>query len=429
MKATTSFLKRRSFLKTGALAGAPCVIPARLLGSKSPSNTITLGFIGMGGQGTGRNLGTFLHEKDCRALAVCDVKTPHARRAKDKVDKQYKNSDCTVHRDFREVIARDDLDAIVISTPDHWHVPMSLMALRAGKDVFSEKPSLTIVEGRALATEVARRKAIFQWGIEDRSLVKYHRLAGWARSGAIGDLEEIHVSLAHKKALPKDKPTAVPEDLDWNLWLGPAPFRPYEASITGPQNWRNITDYSGGSLTDWGAHLVDTAQIGAGMDASGPIEVSGSSRELEAGKWQSNAPTNYTLEYTYANGVKMFVKDAGVDIRFVGSKGWVKCSGWNGTWKASDEKIFKIKEFGREARFWPRPDIEHRDFLDSMKSRKPTAYHPEAGHRLFSALHLGHIAIHTGKKVTWDPVKESFGDPELVKNFIYRRESRDWASA
>ena len=142
MKTSASFLKRRTFLKTGALAGAPMILPARLLGSNAPSNTITLGFIGMGGQGTGRNLGTFLYEADCRALAVCDVKTPHATRAKSKVDKQYKNSDCTLHRDFREVIARDDLDAIVISTPDHWHVPMSLMALRAGKDVFSEKPSL-----------------------------------------------------------------------------------------------------------------------------------------------------------------------------------------------------------------------------------------------------------------------------------------------
>jgi predicted dehydrogenase len=426
---------RRHFLKASGLAAgaaaAPLIIPSRLLGKDAPSNKINLGFIGMGSQGTGRNMGTFLHEDDAIVRAVCDVKLSAANNAKKMVDQKYGHTDCATYQDYRDVIAREDLDAIVISTPDHWHVPLSMAALHAGKDVFSEKPSLTITEGRALVNEVKKRQAVFQWGIEDRSLIKYYRLAGWARSGAIGTLKTIHVTLAHKPAIALDEPAAIPTDLDWNMWLGPAPYRPYTSTIIGPQNWRNVTDFSGGSLTDWGAHIVDTAQIGARMEHSGPIEVSGTCEQFDSKKFQSNTPINYKLHYRYANGVDMLVDDGNVNIKFVGSDGWVQCSGWNGTWTASDPKILHIKEFGDEANYWPRPEIEHRDFLDSMKSRKPPAYHVEAGHRLSSTLHLGHEALRSGRTITWDPATERFGadSTESTKSIVYKRPARDWAKA
>jgi predicted dehydrogenase len=294
--------------------------------------------------------------------------------------------------------------------------------------VFSEKPSLTITEGRDLVHEVTKRGSVFQWGIEDRSLIKYHRLAGWVRSGAIGELETIHVSLPGKKPFPRDEPAPVPDDLDWNLWLGPAPFHPYTPTRSNYQNWRSITDYSGGTLTDWGAHLVDTAQIGARMDDIGPVEISGAGETPDPQIYQSDTPFNYRIHYRYPNGVEMFVQDGEVDIQFTGSKGWVRCAGWNGKWSASDKKILRIQEFGVDANYWPRPEIEHRDFLDSMKSRKPPAYHAEAGHRLSSALHLGHLALRSGRTIRWDPAQEAFsgGDTESAGSIIYRREARDW---
>jgi len=422
-------MKRRPLMKTMlAAASAPMIIPARLLGQNAPSNRITLGFIGMGGQGMGRNLSTFLQQEDCVALAVCDVMKSRAAKAKKKVDKQYKNNDCATYQDFREVLARQDLDAIVISTPDHWHVPLSMAALRAGKHVLCEKPTLTITEGRELVKEAKKRNAVFQWGIEDRSYIKYHRLAGWARCGAIGKLQSIHVNLPYKEPHPKDDPVPVPDDLDWNMWLGPAPFRPYTPTITNAQNWRNITDFAGGSLTDWGAHLMDTAQVGAKMDTSGPVEVSGTGSIPDPAKYQSNAFVNYNLHYRYSNGVEMFAKDSEVDIKFVGTDGWVQCSKWNGQWSASSDDILRIKEFPG---FWPRPEEEHRNFLDCMKSRKPTTYHPEAGHRLSTAMHLGHIALRSGKTVKWDPANEAFtADAKQNKaSIVYKRPARDWTQA
>ena len=427
-------INRRHFIRQTGLATAgivaPFILPSGLLGQGAPSKKITLGFIGMGLQGTQRNLGNFLNQKDAVVLAVCDVKMSKATDAKQIVDKRYGNSDCKAYQDFRKMIGRKDIDAIVISTPDHWHVPLAMAALREGKDVFCEKPSLTISEGRDLVNEVNQHQAVFQWGIEDRSLIKYHRIAGWVRDGAIGKLQSIEVSLRGKLSYPKEAVAPVPDDLDWNLWLGPAPFHPYTATRSDPQVWRSISDYSGGSLTDWGAHLVDTAQVGAGMEASGPVQVSGSGHIADPNSSQSDVPETYKLHYRYANDVDMFVKAGPVDIKFIGSDGWVSCGGWNGKWTASSKTILRIKEFGEDTHYWPRPPIEQRDFLDSMKSRKPPAYHVKAGHRLASTLHLGHMAIRSGKTIKWNPGNESFveNQAEHKQSIIYKRTSRDWES-
>ncbi len=428
-------MNRRNLLKkagvTVAAFSAPLILPSRLLGGNSPSNKITLGFIGMGWQGTGRNLGTFLHHTpDAKVLAVCDVNLKKAQKAKQMVDEVYENSDCDVYQDFRDVISRKDIDAIVISTPDHWHVPLSIAALRAGKDVFCEKPTLTITEGQELVKEVKKHNAVFQWGIEDRSLIRYHRLAGWARGGVIGKLKSIHVSLPKTEPFLKEEVTSVPDYLDYNMWLGPTPFAPYTENRTEIWNWRMITDYSGGMITDWGSHLVDTAQVGAKMENSGPIEVSGTARKLDPKIYQSDVPVDFKLHYRYPNGVEMFIEDGPVDIKFVGTDGWVRCKKWDGVWTASNDDIIRIKEFGKDADYWPRPPIEHQDFLNSVKSRKPPAYHVEAGHRLSTTLHLGHIAVLTGKTIKWDPVKETFigNDLQNLNSIIYKRPARNWES-
>ena len=167
------------------------------------------------------------------------------------------------------------------------------------------------------------------------------------------------------------------------------------------------------------------------MDGSGPVEVSGTARELDPEKYQTNVPVDYKLNYRYSNGVKMLVSDGKINIKFVGSKGWVECAGWNGKWSASDPGITRVKEFGPEANYWPRPEIEHRDFLDAVKKRSKPAYHAEAGHRLSTALHLGHLAIREGRTIHWDPTKEAFSgnDTQSAKSIIYKRDSRDWENA
>ena len=311
---------RRSFLKSMLAAGvAPMVVSPRLLGSSAPSNQITLGFIGVGGHGTRYNLASFLQEDDCRAVAVCDVIETRRHDAQEMVNLHNKDNDCKSYHDFRELLADDAIDAVVISTPDHWHMTMAIMGIRAGKKVFCEKPTLTIGEGKELLKAVKKHDAVFATGLEDRSVTHYHKMAEVVRNGGIGKLKHIQVGLPVKPIFPKVDPVAAPDGLDFDLWLGPAPKRDYTPGITDAKDWRQDRDFSGGSLTDWGAHLIDTAQVGNFCEDSGPVEVSG------WGKIPPNSmnsvPHTYELNYTYANGVTMQVVSDKPSIRFEGSAG------------------------------------------------------------------------------------------------------------
>jgi len=429
-------MNRRQFFNrsvaASVVATAPLIFPSKLFGSTAPSKRITLGFIGMGGQGIRMNLAGFLADDRTHVVAVCDCKLPAADAAKAIVDETYGNSDCVAYQDFRGIIGRDDIDAVVISTPDHWHVPMSMMALRAGKDVFCEKPSLTITEGRELVEEAARVGKVFQWGIEDRSLIKYWMLAGLARTGAIGEVHSVECGQPNKPMFDLEDPVPVPDELDWNLWLGPAPYAEYTPTVTDPQRWRQHVDYSGGSLTDWGAHLCDTAQIGIGMDESGPMEILGRSKEMAKNSYVT-APSGYDVLFRYSNNATIRVRDTArkIFVRFEGTEGWIQCEKWNGELSASDMNLFRNLKLDDHPNFWPRPDSEQRNFADAVLSRGQTTYHAEAGHRLSSMLHLGHLAIRSGKTVYWDPDEERFAkdSKEHKKSIIYRRKSRDWERA
>lgn len=403
-------VSRRRFIRAAAMGAAPLILPSPLFGSQAPSNRITLGFIGVGHHGLGYNLKSFLPEEDCRAVAVCDCFASRRRSAKEVIDAHYTTKDCREFADFRDLLAQDNIDAVVISTPDHWHVPLSLLALAAGKDVFCEKPTLTIAQGRQLADEVAKRGAVFQTGLEDRSIIHYHKLAGAVRNGAIGKLKTIGVGLPFKKdhVFPAEDQAPVPDDLNYNMWLGEAPDAPYSPARTHKDCWRQIRDYAGGTLTDWGAHIMDTAQVGNFAENSGPVEVEGT------GKIPPNAlnsmPLEFSLKYTYANGVVMMVNTGPVFIRFEGTDGWAQVMGWRGALDAHDRGIFKIEY--EDNKIWPLPPGEHRNFLDCVKSRKPATYTAEALHRLSTAMHIGNIAMELGRKLKWDPETESFGDAE-----------------
>jgi myo-inositol 2-dehydrogenase / D-chiro-inositol 1-dehydrogenase len=423
-------ISRRVLLKMLAAGATPLFASCRSVARTRPtppSGRITLGFIGVGTHGFGYNLKTFLGLDDAQVVAVCDVFADRRLAAKKAVDEKYGTGDCRAHEDFRDLLADREIDAVVISTPDHWHVPISMMALRAGKDVMCEKPTLTIAEGRALVKEVARRRAVYQVGLEDRSLVHYHTLAGLVRNGAIGELRTIRVGLPAGTLYPKESPAPVPEGLNYDLWLGPAPFHPYTPSRTGANQWRQIRDYSGGLLTDWGAHLVDTAQVANFAEAGGPVEVEGSGEVPKDA--MTTMPVNFKLRYRYANGVEMLVESGGVSLKFVGTDGWVGNTGWRGGLEGSSEEVLRRKFPPESSKLWPMPPGEHRNFLDCVKSRTPTTYTAEAGQRLSTALHVGNIAMELGRKLTWDPQREAFVGDEAANRLRIRPARDDWRQA
>jgi len=421
---------RRDALKTIiASAAAPAFVPARVLGAEAPSRRVALGCIGMGGQGTQNNLNSFLNEGDAQVVAVCDVFDARRDAAVQMVNKRYGTAGCRGYTDFREILARDDVDAVVISTPDHWHVPMSLMALEAGKDVFCEKPTLSIAEGHALIDAVKKRNAVFQIGLEDRSVIYYHKMIEWIRNGAIGDVRKIDVTLPEGYVHKKEEPAPVPRGLDYNLWVGPAPFRPYTPSRTVQKVWRMIHDYANGSLVDWGSHLVDTAQLAADAPDVCPVEVEGTG-DIPPDSL-TDVPVAYDVRYRYSNGVEMRVMAGkysaakSASIRFEGEKGWIGNEGWRGRLQASDTKILQTRYTPETSKHWPMPPSEHRNFLDCFKSRKPTTYTAETMHLLHTTLHLGVIAIRLGRKLRWDPKAEQFPNDDAANALRSRPPARE----
>ncbi len=423
---------RRSFLRSGmsgifATAVAPQLVSSRAFGQHSPANRITLGFIGVGTHGHGVNLKSFLQEADCQVVAVCDVFESRRTRALETVNQHYGSTGCAAIADFRDLLARRDIDAVVISTPDHWHVTMSIMALEAGKMVFCEKPTLTIAEGRHLADEVKRHGRLFATGLEDRAVIHYHMLAEAVRNGAIGRLQRILVGLPKKPIFPIENPAAVPAELNYELWLGPAPFRPFTPSLTHAQAWRQIRDFSGGSLTDWGAHFVDTAQVANFMEESGPVAVEGTGT-IPPGTMNS-VPHTYDLTYRYSNDVTLRVTSGELFIRFEGTEGWVGNKGWAGQLQASDMTVFRQKYDPKTNKIGPRRPREQRDFLDCAKNGQAPMYTAESLHRLSSALHLGSIAMELGRPLDWDPATESFPH-DAAANALRSRPARDdWKNA
>jgi predicted dehydrogenase len=357
--------------------------------------------------------------------AVCDVFASRREQGRATVNERYGNSDCVVIEDFRELIARSDLDAVVISTPDHWHVTMALMALEAGKKVFCEKPTLTIEQGRRLADAVKQRDLLFATGLEDRAELKYHLLAEAVRNGAIGELRSIKVGLPEKPIFAKEEPAPVPAELNYKLWLGPAPFRPYTSTLTDAQVWRQIRDFSGGSLTDWGSHLIDTAQVANFSEDTSPVEVEGAGEiPLDS---LNTVPQRYRLKYRYANGVELDVTSGETFIRFEGTQGWLSCKGWNGQMEASDLTIFRRKYDAKTNKLAPRRPREQRDFLDSIRSGQPPMYTAEALHRLSTTLHLGAIAMELRRPLQWDPQAEEFVNDAEANGLRSRPERKDWA--
>ncbi len=417
---------RRSFLQTAlGAATAPVFIPANVLGADAPSRKITVGFIGVGGHGTHHNLKHYLRQADARVLMACDVDSNHLSRAKERIDTHYGNRDCATTKDFREVLARPDIDAVMISTPDHWHTLMSVMAVRAGKDVQCEKPTLTIDEGKILVNEIRRHDQVFQTSTEDRAVPVYHRMAELVRNGRIGRLERIEVVLPRQPQGPGDPtPQPVPEALDYEMWLGPAPEAPYTQDRVH-FHFRWIWDYSGGIICDWGTHLFDTAQWANDTERSGPVEVDGKGTHWEEGLYDT--VKDYDVTYRYANGVTMTCTPGNPSIKFHGTEGWVGNEGWRGALKASSPKILNSVIESGETKLFTNPAGEHRNFLDCVKTRTDPYFPVDIGHRVSTVCHLANLSIRLGRKLKWNPQAEEFINDAEATELMSREMRAPWS--
>jgi len=425
-------ISRRRFLikaagVSAAAVGFPYLVRPSALGkagSVAASNRITIGFIGVGGHGRAVNLTNFLGNADAQAVAVCDVDAKNCNIARDMVNKKYGNIDCATYNDFRKIIERDDIDAVMISTPDHWHVPISIAAAKAGKDVECEKPTLTVEEGRVLCETMKRYNRVFQWSTEDRSVDVYHRMCELVRNGRIGKLHTIRVELPSGPNTPGNPtPMPVPKGFDYEMWLGPAPYAPYTKDRCH-WNFRWILDYSGGQLTDWGAHLLDGAQWGNDSEHTGPVEVEGKGVFLRDGLYDT--AKEYRIEYKYADGVRLLVTSGTPSLRFEGSEGWIGNVGWRAKLQAEPKSILDSVIGPNDIHLYTCRAGEQRNFLDCVKSRKDCYFPPEIGHRCFTIAHIGNISMLLGRKLKWDPDKERFINDEQANRMLSRSMRSPW---
>ncbi len=428
---------RRSVLKLlAASTAAPFIVPSRLLGAEAPSNQITVGCIGVGWQG-GANLDSLLALADCRVVAICDVDEKHLKQAVDKVNARYGNQDCKGYKDFRELIARKDIDAVAISTPDHWHSIPAIMAANAGKDIFCEKPlSHKLSEGIAMVEAAQKNKIIWQTGSWQRSVGSFRWAAELVQNGYLGKVTRVEVGLPSGHAdfggTGKDKPDGpVPAGVDYEMWTGPAKMMPFNP-CRFHKNWRWNYNTGGGQLMDWIGHHCDIAHWGLANpkygcgpdDAVGPLEVAASA-EFPAKDAVWNTATKYRIDCKYPNDVEMVIAGGHPDIengaKWIGPNGWVSVT--RGKFNASNvEWIREIQKRDKagdlEVQLYKSPG-HFREFIDSIKSRKRTLTPVEIAHRSQTPGHLGHIAAITGRKLKWDATKqEIIGDAEASKMMV-----------
>ncbi len=438
----TSQASRREFLAaagkgiavSSVAAGFPAIVPASVFGSAAPSNQINVGAIGNGRISRSHDLPGIWKNETARITAVCDVDSKRAEDARTLVNGRYAKTTgkpydgVRAYGDYRELLANDDVDAVVISTPDHWHALIAIEAVEAGKDVYLQKPtSLTIAEGRLLSDAVNRSGRIFQIGSQQRSSPQFRVAAELVRNGRIGRLQTVEVGLPGDPAGDEEPAMPVPKNLDYDRWLGSTAVVPYTEKRVHPQSgygrpgWLRCEQFGAGMITGWGAHHIDSAHWGMDAEYTGPVEVSGSAEFPAKGLWDVHGP--FRTEAVYADGVRMIISgDFPNGIKFIGTEGWVFVSRGNEAVTASDPQS-GLKDSRALAASDPRilssvigPDEihlyestnHHGNWLDCVRSRRQPITPAEVAHRSCSACLIHHIAMKLKRKVFWDPVKERF---------------------
>jgi predicted dehydrogenase len=421
-------LARRPFLRHLARAGLgalafPDLIPSSAIGAggnTAPSNRIVMGCIGVGGQGT-RGMaggiwapeGGFIGRPEIQVVAVCDANGKNRANAQNIVNQKYGNRDCAAYTDFRELLARPDINAVLIATGDRWHPLVSIAAAQAGKDVYCEKPtSVTIAEALAVRAAVRRYGTVMQVGTQQRSSYSFRFACELVRNGYLGEVKEVTVAVGGPPTFRHcDLPAEpVPDWLDYDLWLGPIPWRPYHSRFVG--GWMAYRDCSGGEMTNWGAHHFDIAQWGLGMDDSGPVEI-----------LPPNGKDLRVLTYRYANGALVtrdpdrLQREAGQGngVLFTGAKG--KVAVWRYELRTWPERLARHK-LGPDELHLHACDNHHTDFIRSIRTRARPGSDIAIAARSITVCHLGNIAYELGRPVKWDPQQERFvNDPEADRLF------------
>ena len=413
---TVTPLTRRAAIQRGlagifAYAVAPNVFPSSLFGKNAPSNRLTVGLVG-NGLICNSHIGTLLGRDDCRILAVSDVWRSKAVKARDRIEKSYAADKdkgtykgVEIYAKYEDLIARTDIDVVFVTTPDHWHAPIARAAMIAGKDVYVEKPiTLTLREGRMLVDTARQHGRIFQSGMQQRSEVSFRKAAELVRNGLIGDITRIRTRLG-EFPLPLPLPAQpIPPDLDYDRWLGPTPWRPYnEKRILGNYGggWRCFWEYGARKNGDWGAHHFDIIQWALGMDHSGPVQFI--PKGFEGAPYQTHIYANGVRVERYEDGQKFM-------IEFTGTKGTVGVSR-NAEFETTPSSLATRRLRSEEIHLYV-SESHHSDFFACVRSRQRPITDVEIGHRTASVCHLSGIAENLGRAIRWDPVKEEIiGDP------------------
>lgn len=438
---TENTLTRRDFLKSSAVAVAvlagPTIVPSSVLGANAPSNRINFGCIGVGRMGLG-DIAGILGYKEIQIVAVCDVDSKrlmHAKRfVEDKYAEQKKSGlykGCATYGDFRELVRCDDIEAVMICTPDHWHVLPAIAAAKAGKDIFLQKPlSVTIEEGRVLSDTVKRYSSVFLVGSQQRSDAKFRRACELVRNGRIGQLHTVKVGLGTDPGTAVEPVMPIPSNLNYDMWLGPAPWAEYTEKRVHPQNdygrpgWLRIKDYGWGMITGWGSHHVDIAHWGMGAEYTGPVEIEGWGKFPEDGLWDVHG--DFHLEYKYANGVKMILTGSNVNkegVVFEGTEGWVHVR--RGFIDAEPKSLLTSRIGPNDIHLYE-SNRHMGKFIECIRSRSETVAPVEIGHRSCSACILGGIAMDLGRKLKWHPEREQFINDAEANRMLSRPMRSPW---
>lgn len=423
---------RRSFMKcTAAIAGFPTIISSAAFGRSEipPSEKINIGVIGSGGQGRYHMSNYTRLREQAQVVAICDVNAAHLKAGREDLAKAYGKDDAACYEDFRELLARPDIDAVSVAVPDHWHALLAVAVARAGKNLYCEKPlAYSIAEGRAIVEAVKKAGIVFQFGTQQRSDGRYRLACELALNGRLGNVKTIRVGSPNGYQGGSTEAVPVPEGLNYDFWLGPAPFHEYTPDrCTGAAGggWNHIRDYAPGFLMAWGAHDMDIAHWGSGMDGSGPIEVEAQGEFATNGVYDTAWKWNAKLHY--ANGVTIHFASTDVNkhgVKFEGDKGWIFI---NREELYAEPASLLNEKFGDGDIRVPVSDDHYLNFLQCVRSHGAPITTVNAAHSTTTACHLVNISLLTGGKARWNPETETFVDNPAATKLMSREMRAPWS--
>jgi predicted dehydrogenase len=440
-----SFLKKAASGTAGIIAASmfPTIVPASVFGKNAPSNKINIGQIGFGRIASSHDLPEILKNEVAHVMAIADVDRNRLEMGKKWIEKKYADKtgkanyiDVKMFDDYKDLLARKDIDAIVISTPDHWHAQPAMEAAASGKHIYMQKPtSLTIQEGRMMSDMVRKKGVIFQLGSQQRSTSpwpQFKRTCELVRNGRIGKLKKVYVGLPGDPAGGNTTQMPIPSNLNYDMWLGSTPEIYYtldrvhsQSNMDDRPGWLRLEQFGAGMITGWGSHHIDIAHWGMDTELTGPIEIEGKANFPAAGSGLWDVHGDFLVNAKYANGVEMEIGGTNPNgVKFEGTEGWIfvsrgnvgvtasdpgaaQTSAKNDAFYASDQKILGSVIQPNEIHLYDSPE-QHQNWLESIQSGKQTISHAEIAHRSCSACLIAHTAMKLGRKLKWDPKKEQF---------------------